>query len=246
MIIAIANQKGGVSKTTTAAAIACALHQRGEKVLAIDADPQSSLSFILGADMNAPGLLEALKGEIRPGDEIQTTQQADILPGSRLLAAEQGKIKPGALRDLLAQRIRRYKFVIIDTAPGLTNALMLGLMAADTVIIPALADAGSLIGLRDLKDTITAAQQAGSRAKIGGVLITQANSRKTNAEKAIEGAMRATCEQLQIPVYNTQIRKADAVRAAAGFRESIVAYDPTSKPAADYIALLQEMEIIKE
>lgn len=243
MIIAIANQKGGVSKTTTAAAIACALHGSGKRVLAVDLDPQSSLSFVLGADANGPGILEVLQEEAALPEVVQTTAQCDIVPGSKRLAAAAGRIQPEALRDALAPYRRKYQYIIIDTGPGLSGALMQALIAADTVIIPVIADAGSLLGLRDLRDTIREAERYGSGKKEIRALITQANGRKTNAEKAIEEALRTTCKELGISIYRTEIRKADAVRAAAGFRESIVTYDPKSKPAKNYMELIQEMKL---
>lgn len=244
MIIAIANQKGGVSKTTTAAALACALRESGKKVLAIDADPQGSLSFILGADMNAPGLLEVLQGEINLADAVQHTEQADILPGSVRFATAAAKLQADALKKALAPYRNKYRYFVIDSGPGISGALMQALIAADTVIIPTIADAGSLLGLRNMRDTIRTAESFGDTKKKCCALITQANSRKTNAEKAIEEAMRTTCAELGIPVYRTQIRKADAVRASAGFRESIITYDPKSKPAADYMTLLHEMKLL--
>lgn len=242
MIIALANQKGGVSKTTTAAALASGLHGSGKKVLAIDADPQCSLSFVLGADTAGRGLLDLLQGQATFEEVVQNTEQADIIPGSKRLAAAQAKIRPATLREILARNGKRYQHIIIDTGPGLQNALIFSLLAADLVIIPAIADAGSLMGLRDLAETIRATRTA-EPVKMG-VLITQANTRKTNAEKAIEEALRTTCKELRVPLFKTQIRRADAVRAAAGFRESIITYDPKSKPAADYMALLHELKLI--
>ena len=243
MIIAIANQKGGVAKTTSCAALACGLRESGKSVLAVDADPQGSLSFVLGADMNKPGLLEVLQQEADLLDVVQHTEQCDIVPGNKRLASAAGRIQPEALRDALATVRRKYNHIIIDTGPGLSGALMQALIAADLVIIPVLADAGSLLGLRDLRDTIHEAARYGSGKKEIRALITQANGRKTNAEKAIEEALRTTCAGLGIPLYRTEIRKADAVRAAAGFRESIITYDRKAKPSKDYLELIQEMKL---
>lgn len=247
MIIAVANQRGGVGKTTTAAAITCGLRQANKRVLAIDADPQCSLSFILGADTSGPGLLEFLQGNApaeKPLDRIiQHTEQADIIPGSKRLAAAAGKIKPDTLRLHLQLLSRKYRYFIIDTGPGLSGSMLQALIAADIVIIPVTADAASLLGLRDMVETVREAERQGTFEKDIHALITQANSRKTNAEKAIEEALRQTCTELGVPLYRQQIRKADAVRAAAGFRESIITYDPNSKPAQDYIALLHEMKL---
>lgn len=241
MVITLANQKGGTGKTTSAAAIAAALKLSGKKVLCVDAAPQCNLTHLLAADHTAPGIIEFLNGS--PAEAvIQHTEQADIIAGSPALAAAQNT-PPQILAERLEPIKRRYSRIVVDTDCGLSHSLLLALFAADVVYIPVIADTGSLLGLQYLKNTITAANQAGAKTKIGGAFFTQTNGRKTNAEKVIEDAMRQTCENLGFSVYRQQIRRADAVRAAAAFRESVIAYDPKSKPAADYMELVKEMKL---
>ena len=98
MIITVANQKGGVSKTTTCAALACALHNAGKRVLAVDMDPQCSLSFILGADTNAPGVLDLLQGGSLP-ELVQHTEQCDIQHICFLRVYERAMIGINLLRN---------------------------------------------------------------------------------------------------------------------------------------------------
>lgn len=240
MIIAIANQKGGTGKTTSAAALACGIRSTGKKILAIDAAPQCNLSHLLGADTTAPGIVELINGAA-PEGLIQHTGQADIIAGSRRLAAIQSTIPPQILAERIHPVKRMYNDIVIDTDCALDNALLLALFAADTVVIPAIADVFSLSAIQDLRDTINAANAAGAGVTIGGIFFTQTSGRKTKAEKTIEAAMRKSCGALGIRVYDTQIRRADAVRAAAAFGESIITYDPKSKPAQDYINLIEEI-----
>lgn len=237
MIITIANQKGGVSKTHTAAAIACALRESGKKVLAIDADPQGSLSFLLGADTTAPGLLEAIQGEATPAEAIQHTTQADIMAASKLLAAETA---PADLREIL--RRLRYDFIVIDTGPGLSGLMLAAMKAADLVIIPAKANAGSLQGIKDTADSLAEIRQR----KAGcAVLFTQIHTRPTTAEKAFLEAIQNTCEARSLPVLETVIRYAEApITSGESFRESIITYDKNSKPAQDYFRALHEMKLL--
>lgn len=242
MIIAVANQKGGVGKTTSAAAFASALSAAGKKILCIDAAPQCNFTHLLATDTAPPGIIEVLKGA--PVEKvIKHTPEADVIAGSERLAAAQD-IPPQTLAEHIAPIKRKYNHIIIDTDCGLTTPLLLALFAADVVLIPVIADSGSLMGLQFLRKTIDAANAAGAHVKIGGAFITQSNTRRTNAEKVLEDAMRQRCEALGISLYRQQIRRADAVRAAAAFGESIITYDPKSKPAEDYIALLQEIKLL--
>lgn len=239
MKITIANQKGGVSKSTTAAALACALHKAGKKTLAIDADPQASLSYLLGADPNAPGLLDAIRGTVKPADAIQQTEQADIMAGNNLLAVMQEEIRAETLREIL-QGLKKYRYIIIDTGPGLNRLLLSALAAADKIIIPAKANAGSLQGIIDTYNTAVTVKKKGACA----VLMTQTHTRQTNAERAFSEAIRETCAELALPVLDTAIRYAEApITSGEAFRESIVQYDPKSKPAQDYFRLLEEMKL---
>lgn len=242
-VFCIASQKGGVGKSTTAGALAAALTVRGKKALAIDLDGQCNLTHILNGDRNAPGVLEVLRGEIQPADAIQRTEQADIMAGSKALARFSGSTDPGAWADMLKGLRPKYDYIIIDTPPDLDKLLLYALAKADRVIIPAQAGAGSLESLGDITQTIAATNRQGGKLKVAGVLFTAVNTRKTNAEAAMLDAIRTTCGRLGLPVFNTEIRRADAIRAGECFRQTVIAYDRTSKPAQDYFKLLDEMQL---
>ena len=242
-VFCIASQKGGVGKSTTAGALAAALMVRGRKVLAIDLDGQCNLTHILNGDRTAPGVLEVLRGDLQPAEAIQHTDQADIMAGSKALT----RFSMGNTRDTWADILKglrpKYDYIIIDTPPDLDELLFYALYKADRAIIPVQAGAGSLDSLADLAQTVAAVNRNGGALKIAGVLFTSVNTRKTNAEAAMQGAIKTTCDRLGLPVFNTEIRRADAVRAGECFKQTVVAYDPKSKPAQDYFKLIEEMQL---
>lgn len=243
-VFCIASQKGGVGKSTTAGALAAALTVRGKKTLAIDLDGQCNLTHILNGDRNAPGVLEVLRGEIQPADAIRRTEQADIMAGNKELAGfSWSKTTHVNWPDILKGLRPKYDYIIIDTPPDLDKLLLYALAKADRVIIPAQAGAGSLESLGDIAQTIAATNKTGGKLKVAGVLFTAVNTRKTNAEAAMLDAIKTTCGRLGLPVFNTEIRRADAIRAAECFRQTVIAYDRTSKPAQDYFKLLDEMQL---
>ena len=233
-IITIANQKGGCGKSTTAAALAACLQRSGKRVLAVDADPQGSLTYLMGADPNGKTLYDALRH--RPAFLMQRTEQGEIFAGDKRLAAEQ--VKAIDLRRTLRGFVHDY--IIIDTGPGLTSLLLSALYAADMVIIPTKANSGSLRGITDTLDTLEAVK--GDKKTPCGVILTQIHTRNTNAEKAFIDAIRQTCEERDIRLYDTVIRYAEAaVTSAEACRQSVVAYDIKSNPAQDYFRIMDEM-----
>lgn len=238
-VYCIASQKGGVGKTQTAGSLAAALTAQGRKCLAVDMDSQGNLSDLLNGDRTQPGVYEVLRGEIRPADAIQRTEQADLMAGSKALAYLD---KPGTWSELLKDLKTKYDYIVLDTGPRLDTLQLYALDHADRVIIPVQAGAGSLAGLLDMAQTIAKVQQGGT-LKVAGVLFTATNTRKTNAEKAMAEAIKRTCKSLGLPVLNTEIRRADAVKAAECFRQAVTTYDPKSKPAQDYYNLIAELKL---
>ena len=225
MIIAIANQKGGVAKTATAQAIATGTAKTGRRSLAIDADPQSNLSYSMGGNSADMGLYELMTGAATPGQIIQHTAQGDLITASSRLALpftgkDPGKLLATALRPIKS----KYDVITIDCPPALNILLANALIAADVVIIPLTADMYALQGLYQLKQSIQDAQKLNTGLKIGGVVFT-----------------RHSTGELEIPVYKTVIREAVAVREAQTQRMSIFDYAPKSKPAKDYLQLIKEI-----
>lgn len=241
MIIAIANQKGGVAKTATAQAIATGTAKTGRRSLAIDADPQSNLSYSMGGNSADMGLYELMTGAATPGQIIQHTAQGDLITASSSLALpftgkDPGKLLTKALRPIK----RKYDVITIDCPPALNILLANALIAADVVIIPLTADMYALQGLYQLKQSIQDAQKVNPALKIGGVVFTRHNTRTILARDLTE-VITDKCRELDIPVYKTVIREGVAVREAQTQRESIFNYAPRSNPAKDYKQLIKEI-----
>lgn len=244
MIIAIANQKGGQGKTTTAQAIATGSTQKGRKVLSIDLDPQGNLSFSMGGNSADLGVFELITGRATPGQVIQKTAQGDIITANTGLALADttftGKERTTALKDAIQPVKKKYDHIIIDCPPSLNTLLVNALAAADLVIIPLTADMYSLQGLYQLKQSIDAAQRINAGLKVGGVLFVK-HSTRTILARDLTDVITDKCHDLAIPVYKTTIREGVAIREAQTQRESIFTYAPKSKPARDYMQLIDEI-----
>ena len=245
MIITVSNQKGGTGKSTTAAAIATGAAYKGKKTLAIDLDPQSNLSFIMGANPLDVGAYELMTQKSTPAQLIQHTSQGDVIAGSLLLAAADTILKGDARIYALQRAIRplksRYDVIVIDTPPTLGTLLINALAAADKVIIPLQADILSLQGFYQLTQTIRKAQSDYNKGlTIAGILYTRHSSRTLIAREIID-TMGKKAAELKIPVLKTTIRDGVAVREAQTLRQSLFEYAPKSKPARDYLDLLDEI-----
>lgn len=244
MIIAVANQKGGCGKSTTAQAIATGAAQLGFKSLAIDFDAQGNLSFSMGGNSADFGILELIQGQCKPAQVIQKTAQGDIITSSPSLALAEfeGDAKTQALKQAIEPIKKKYDIIVIDCAPTLNHLLTNALTAADKVIIPLTADMFALAGLYQLSQSIAAVQQQNKRLEVAGVLFTRHNTRTILARDLTE-VITGKCAEMGIPVLNTTISESVAIREAQTQRQSIFDYAPKSKPAIEYMALLNEIGI---
>lgn len=246
MIITVSNQKGGTGKSTTAAALATGAAYKGKKTLLIDLDPQSNTSFVMGANPLDVGAFELLTmDEAAAAQLIQHTSQGDIIAGSVNLAAADTILKGDARIYALKKAIKplksRYDVIVIDTPPTLGTLLINALAAADSVLIPLQADILSLQGLYQLVQTIRKAQsEYNTGLNITGILFTRHNNR-TLISREILSTMELKAKELDVPVLSTTIREGVAVREAQTLRRSLFEYAPKSKPAIDYLNLLQEI-----
>lgn len=241
MIVAIANQKGGVGKTATAQAIATGCKGR---VLAVDFDPQGNLSFSMGGNAADLGAYELIRGKATPGQTIQTTSQGEIITANTSLALADttltGNERVLSLWRVLEPLKKKYDHIVIDCPPALNTLLINALAAADLVIIPLTADIYSLQGLYQLKQSITDAQQINKGLRIGGIVFTKHSTRTVLARDLTE-VIKSKCQELEIPVYNTTIREGVAIREAQTQRMSIFKYAPKSNVAKDYKQLIKEI-----
>lgn len=251
MILTIATQKGGTGKTTTSACIAQALAYKGKSALLIDMDAQGSASLIYGADGSGSGGSHSLVMGTRPAATlIRQTPAGDIIPASPLLNRLEIELanRPGRdslLKAALLPVQAQYNLIVIDTGPGLSVPLVQALTAADCVIIPLLADPQALQGLHQVTETIEQVQKfCNPSLRIAGVVLTQ-HDKRTTLGRQFEAFITEQCREMEIPLAQTRIRRAISVQESQARRESLYTYAPKSNPAADYLALCEEIGLLK-
>lgn len=231
--IAIANQKGGVSKTTTAAAIAQGLTAAGYKVLAIDADPQANLSDLLQAQAGK-SLFDVIQGAPLSAAIQQTTTSGYILPSEKALASPKLQLKPTTLQQILKPAQAFFHVAIIDTPPSLGALTVSALMAADGVLVPTKADKFSLSGLQELYASMKAVNP---QLPLIGVIVTQYNGRAT-LNKAVLEAL-----QEQAKIYHSKVLQPPIRRtvAAEEWQYTGTVYGDKSTAGEDYAAIVKQI-----
>lgn len=245
-IIAITNQKGGVGKTTTASALLCALGLRGKRVLGIDLDPQGSLGFSLGLDIeHCNTIYEVLKGQLPIEKVITQTEWCDLLPSNILLSAAELEFNRAGREFLLKTELSRieseYDYIVIDTPPALNVLTVNAYVAADALVIPMAPEILSLLGVSQIKETIETVRRCyNSRLRVLGILLNKFSPRLTLNREVLEMSEQIAA-QLGTKVFETRIRPGIAVAEAPAHGESILTYAPKSKPAQDFDLLLEEI-----
>lgn len=234
-IITIANQRGGAGKTTTAAALAQAAAHRGKHCLAVDLDPQGSLSFFLAADTARAGAFEMLEGQ--PAEIQHTAGGLDVIPASwNLQTISSYKGSARRLKTALDPIAAQYDLIVIDTPPTAGELQYNALMASSDLIIPLQADIIGLQGLYQIADTARQIQQSNPALTITGYILTRHGGRSTLARQMAE-TIKDRAQEMGIP-FLMAIREAVAIREAQTLQRSLYEYAPGSKPAADYLQLL--------
>lgn len=245
--IAIANQKGGVCKTTTAQAVAGIFNETGKRTLAVDFDPQGNLSFAMGAELsNAPTVYNVLKGELSAADILQRTPSGDLLPANILLSGADMEFtstgREYLLREALAGIKGGYSYIIIDCPPSLSILTINAFVASDYVVIPSAADVFSMQGMGQLNNTIQSVKKyCNPSLKIAGILLTKYTNR-TNLGSHIREALLDVTNQMRTRLFDTCIRVSVAVQEAQLQRESLLAYGKKNNAVADYYSFVEELE----
>lgn len=245
-VITIGSEKGGVGKTTTAAALGSGLALRGYRVLLIDLDPQANLSYALGSKAGA-GLssYELLQGA-EPKEMIQELGEGlDLIAASRALAeADTAFTSTGReykLREALEKLRAAYDFIIIDNKPALGVLTINSLTAADGLIIPAHASIFSLQGLGQLAEIVGAVKQYTNKGlEVLGILLTEFNPR-TIISNDLSELIEDTAKLFDTKVFKTRIRRAVAVEEAHTTQQSIFNYAPKGNATLDYQAFIDEL-----
>lgn len=246
LTIAITNQKGGVGKTTISSALLTALHQRGAYVLGIDLDPQGSFGFCLGLDIeNCVTIYDVLRGELSINDAIFETDYGDIIPSNILLSSAELEFnRPGReflLKNHLNELAYDYDFIIIDTPPALNMLTVNAYVAADSLIIPMAPEILSLLGVSQIRETITSVQKYyNPDLSVLGILLNKFNSR-LNLNREVLELSQEIAKQLDCKVFKTKIHSSVAVAEAPAHGESVISYAPGSKCASDFENLVDEL-----
>lgn len=241
-VIVVANQRGGVAKTTTCLVLAACFRAKGLKVLNIDADPQGDTSFSMGAD-DTNSLYEVMCNNIDVESSIQVTEQGDIIPASILLSSADSKFlgKQYILRKALSKLKDKYDYIIIDTPPSLGILTTNALTCADSLLIPVGADVYSLKGMDSLYDTVEIIKEdSNPDLNILGVLIIK-YSQRLKLNKGIKTSIETLANSWGCRVFETQIRESVLVKESQVKQVSILKYAPNSKPAIDYMTVADEI-----
>ncbi|MBR4305492.1 MAG: ParA family protein [Ruminiclostridium sp.] len=240
-IIAIANHKGGVGKTTSVANLGVALARKGKRVLLIDLDAQQNLTFFFLKDEEAEvSIFDALKGTA-PLPVLHIRENLDLTPSSIDLArAEQdlnGRIaREYLLKNLLAEAGANYDFILLDCPPSLGVVTYNALVASTDLYITLTAEALPYKGLTMLEEVVGELKALNRELCISGVFITRYNNRNLN--NIVAEQIR---ERYGDKVFKTKIRENIAVAEAPLAGEDIFTYAPESNGAKDYEALADEI-----
>lgn len=243
----VANQKGGIGKTTTATTLAGILGKKA-KTLLIDADPQGNSTSTYQAKIEDVATLYDVmvdSDRLPIADALQHMENGDIVASDPLLSKAE-KILDGDVEGMYrlkdaVEALEGYAYIVIDTAPSLNIILYNSLIAADYVIIPVMADAYSLQGMKQLYDTICAVQRRQNPAlEIAGLLLVKYSGR-SNLEKTVLAELEDMAGQMKTRLFEAKIRECVKTREAQEEHRLLVDYAPKCTTMQDYEAFAEEL-----
>lgn len=245
--IAIANQKGGVGKTTTAVNLAASLGELGKRVLLVDIDPQGNATSGLGVNKRAS---EQTTYELMTGDAAfdqvvvhSAFKNVDLLPSSIQLAGAEIELvemadRQNRLKKTIAEGKERYDYLLIDSPPSLGLITLNGLVAADTILIPIQCEYYALEGLSQLMNTVRQVKRLyNPLLEVEGVVLTMYDSRLNLTVQVVEEVKR----YFGAKVYATAVPRNVRLSEAPSFGQPALYYDRGSRGAKSYLELAEEL-----
>lgn len=246
MIVAVANQKGGVGKTTTAQALAAGLAERKYRALGIDLDPQGNFSTACGAEnYNVLTVYEVMKRGADIREAIQHMKGGyDVVPANIMLAGAEQELsqtgKEHRLKEAVSVVAGEYDFIVIDTPPSLGVLTVNAFTCATDILIPTTAGIFATAGISQLNETVSSVQKyCNPGVKIRGILFTRFNPR-ANISRQIKELTEQLSEYISAPIYQTYIRAGVVVEEAQANKADIFNYAGKSTVAEDYRTFIEE------
>ena len=244
-IIAVANQKGGVGKTTTCVNLSAALTEAGSKVLLCDMDPQGNCTSGVGINKNKsePNIYNVLIDGINADEAIIKTPYGDLLPSNKILSGAGVELvmtqgREHVLKNVLSGVREKYDFIIIDCPPSLEMLTLNSLCAADAVLIPVQCEYFALEGLTDLMNTIRMIKKTFNPAlDIEGVLLTMYDTR-TNLSSQVATEIK---KYLKEKVYSVAIPRNIRIAESPSHGAPVLEYDRPSRGAVAYLQFAKEL-----
>ena len=242
-IIAIANQKGGVGKTTTAVNLSAALSLMGKRILLVDCDPQGNASSGMGvAKTTRPNTYDMLIEGVPAADCVVPTEYSDVIPASKELAAASVELigrerREYVLRDRLAALFSEYDYIFLDCPPSLELLTVNALVAADSVLIPMQCEYYALEGIADLMTSIKmCSRRLNKRLGIEGIVLTMYDARANLTTQVADELRRHLADK----VYSTVVPRSIRLSEALSHGQPGVVYDRVNRGSKGYMALAAE------
>lgn len=242
-IIAIANQKGGVGKTTTCVNLACALHNRGWKVLVVDCDPQGNCTSGFGVSKECkPNVYDVLINGASADSAVVETKYGAVLPSNKELSGATVELVNVEEREFILKKAllplrAHYDYIFIDCPPSLEMLTLNALCAADSVLVPLQCEYFAMEGLSDLMSTIKMTnKRLNPGLEVDGVVLTMYDSRTNLSDQVAEEVKRFFGDK----VYDIQIPRNVRLSEAPSHGKPVIAYDRMSKGSRAYLRLASE------